>query len=418
MLPLLYGFWPFRAASLCLSLLIWVHFSNLAVAEQVAEQPAFETWLAAVKQEARGRGITDATLESAFSGITLNPKIIQKDRGQPEFTQTFWGYLDRAVPQIRVDRARRLMAKHGALLQKVEKAYGVQPRFLVSFWGLESNFGEFTGGDSVIRSLVTLAYDTRRSDFFRTQLMAALQILQEGHIGPKAMTGSWAGAMGQLQFIPTTFTGFAVDFNGDGRRDIWHDLPDVFASAANYLKSEGWQGDQTWGREVRLPANFNYDLSGKNILKPLSEWQKIGVRKIGGQDLPAVDIEGAVIVPAGARGPAFMVYGNFHATLAWNNSLLYAIAVGHLADRIAGKGPLQTPRPARETPMPTRDIAELQDLLGQLGYDVGTADGIAGSQTRAALKAFQRSQSLPTDGFPTPELLRRLRRAQGQGQGG
>jgi membrane-bound lytic murein transglycosylase B len=371
--------------------------------------PDFAAWLAALRAEALGQGISSATLDGALEGIEPLADVIERDRRQPEFTQTFWNYLDRGVTPTRIERGRMLLAQHGELLAEVEQRYGVQPRFLVAFWGLESNFGDYTGNFPVIGAVATLAYDERRSEFFRAQLLDALKILEEGHITPAAMTGSWAGAMGQLQFIPSTFVHYAVDEDGDGRRDIWQSLPDIFASAANYLASIGWDGSKTWGREVRLPPDFPWNLAGLDEKKSLADWQALGVRRVDGRDLPRVDIVGSVVLPAGYRGPAFLVYRNFRAILGWNRSLLYAIAVGHLADRIAGNPAFASARPPEERALSRRDVEELQELLLSLGFDPGTPDGVAGSQTRAALRAFQRTAGLPPDGYPSYEALQLLR---------
>jgi len=370
----------------------------------------FSTWLDGVKRDARTAGISQATIDSALTGLEPIARVVELDRKQPEFTQTFWSYLDKSVTTGRIERARRLLAENRPLLDRVHARYGVQPRFLVAFWGLESNFGEHTGGYSVIQALATLAFDARRAAFFRAQLMDALKIIDEGNITAADMRGSWAGAMGQLQFIPTTFVSYAVDFDGDGRRDIWRNLPDVFASAANFLGRVGWRGDETWGREVRLPANFDWDVASLKIRKPLAEWQRLGIRRADGADLPAADISGAIIVPMGHKGPAFLVYRNFDAILTWNRSILYAVAVGHLADRIAGLGPLGAKRPTGERPLKRAEVEEIQTLLATLGFDPGDTDGIAGSQTRVALKAFQRQVNLVADGYPSVEALEGLRR--------
>jgi len=374
----------------------------------------FSAWLDGVKRDARAAGISQATIDAALTGLEPIERVVELDRKQPEFTQTFWSYLDNSVTTGRIERARRLLAENRPLLDRVYARYGVQPRFLVAFWGLESNFGEHTGGYSVIQALATLAYDARRAAFFRAQLMDALKIIDEGSIAVADMRGSWAGAMGQLQFIPTTFVNYAVDFDGDGRRDIWGNLPDVFASAANFLGRVGWRGDETWGREVRLPADFDWDMASLKTRKPITEWQRLGVRRADGADLPAADIFGAIIVPMGHNGPAFLVYGNFDAILTWNRSILYAVAVGHLADRIAGLGPLGAERPAGERPLKRAEVEEIQTLLAVLGFDPGDADGIAGSQTQGALKAFQRQANLVPDGYPSVEALEGLRQVAAQ----
>lgn len=368
-------------------------------------QPGFHLWLEDFKAEALGKGISPQTLAEAFKDIKPIARVLELDQRQPEFTLTLGRYLKNAVTDQRVNQGRDLLVRHGELLQKVGRQYGVQPRFLVAFWGMESNFGEFTGGFSVIGALATLAHDPRRSGFFRRELIQALKILEEDHIKAKEMSGSWAGAMGQLQFMPSTFTGYAVDGNADGKNDIWRSLPDIFASAANYLRSVGWRGDETWGREVKLPAGFDWDLAGRGTKKTLGEWQALGVRQANGGNLPNGDHQGSILLPAGHRGPAFLVYQNFRTTMIWNNSTLYAIAVGHLADRLAGKGPLVAQVPAEEAPLRRSDIVLLQDRLAALGFDPGEADGRAGPKTRKALKAFQRSRGLPADGYPTREIL-------------
>jgi membrane-bound lytic murein transglycosylase B len=365
----------------------------------------FSSWLEGVRQEARAKGISEVTLHEAFDGLQPIPRVIELDRRQPEFTQTFWRYLDARVTEGRVERGRMLLELHAELLAGIEKQYGVQPRFLVAFWGLETNFGDYLGSFSVIGSLATLAHDPRRSEFFRSELLAALSIIDGRHISASEMFGSWAGAMGQPQFMPSTFVRFAVDADGDRKRDIWHSLPDVFASAANFLAESGWQGDKTWGREVRLPPGFNLELIGLEVKKTLAAWQILGVRKGNGNNLPRVHMKGSLILPAGHTGPAFLVYNNYRTTLQWNRSDLYAIAVGHLADRLAGKGPLVATRPASEQRLSRTQVEKIQELLRAQDFDPGPVDGVIGSQTRQAIKEFQRTAKLPADGHPTPELL-------------
>ncbi len=297
----------------------------------------FSAWLTEFKTEAASKGISDWTLEAAFKDIQLIKRVVELDRNQPEFKLTFDTYMKNVVTRSRVNRGSRLLAEHRELLESVSEKYGVQSRFLVAIWAIESNFGDHRGGFSVIKALTTLAYDARRSKFFRNELINALKILDEGHISLSDMRGSWAGAMGQVQFIPSSFVSFAVDFDGDGRKDIWKNLPDIFASAANYLSSYKWQKERTWGRQVDLPEWFDHDLAGLETVKPLAEWQKIGVRRFNGDDLPEVDITASLILPSGNEGPAFLVYNNYRAIYKWNKSHFYVIAVGTLADRIAAQ---------------------------------------------------------------------------------
>jgi membrane-bound lytic murein transglycosylase B len=373
----------------------------------------FQNWVGELRREALAGGVSAATFDRAFAGVAPIERVIELDRRQPEFTQTFWQYLDKRVTPERIERGRAQLAKHRKLLESVQRRYGVQPRFLVAFWALESNFGDYTGTFPAVAALATLAFDERRGTFFRQQLLALLAILDKDGI-PVDANSSWAGAMGQPQFIPTTYRDFAVDFDGDGKRDLWKSLPDVFGSSANYLASAGWQGNRTWGREVRLPADFDFALADLEIEKPLAEWQRLGVRKANGGDLPRVDISGSIILPGGATGgPALMVYRNFRAIMTWNRSLLYAAAVGHLADRLAGEGTLTTPRPAKEVPLSRSEITEIQHHLDRLGFDAGSPDGVVGPKTRKAIKSFQQHARLPADGFPTIGLLERLRSTAG-----
>ena len=382
--------------------------TNLAAAAPESADAAFRAWLDTLRNDARAKGISNATLDTALRGITPVKRIIELDRHQPEFTQTFWSYLNKRVNQRRIDIGRTLLLKHQRLLTDIHARYGVPPRYLVSFWGLETNFGTYTGGFHVIDALVTLAYDRRRANFFYTQLLGALQIIEDGHISPNAMTGSWAGAMGQMQFMPSTFIAHAVDYSGDGRKDIWQSLPDAFASAANYLSDMGWRSREIWGREVKLPSDIDLSLATMNTKKTLTTWSALGVRRADGRELPRADMQGAIVLPQGRKGPAFLVYDNFQVILRWNRSIHYAIAVGHLADRIVGRPAVINGRKAEHSPLSREDIKNLQGHLNRLGFDAGSPDGLPGPRTKAALRAFQKKHALPPDGYPSPSLLRFL----------
>lgn len=298
--------------------------------------PPFDGWLAELRAEALERGISAEILQDALIGVAPIPRVIELDRSQPEFTLTLDEYLDRVVPASRVQKGREMLAANRALLDEIGGAFGVQPRFIVALWGIETEFGRITGGFPVIASLVTLAHDGRRSEFFRKELFDALIILDQGNVTVEAMFGSWAGAMGQSQFMPSSFLGYAVDYDGDGRRDIWTTPADVFASAANYLSNYGWADDQTWGREVQLPDGFNPALLGLDTRKRLSEWQALGVRRADGRDLPARDLMGSIVMPDDEGPRSFVVYENFRTILKWNRSTYFGVAVGRLADRISG----------------------------------------------------------------------------------
>ncbi|HIJ42679.1 MAG: lytic murein transglycosylase [Rhodospirillales bacterium] len=308
----------------------------LLVLPAQAETLSFARWLEDLRQDALRHGVSAATLDSALSGIKPIARVIELDRKQPEFTLTFRQYQERVVPKARVEKGKRKLSENRTLLKKVGERFGVQPRFIVAFWGIETGFGRITGGYPVIAALTTLAFDGRRGAYFRRQLLDALTILDQGHIDIARMVGSWAGAMGQCQFMPSSFLAYAVDFDGDGRKDIWNSKEDVFASAANYLSRSGWRNDQTWGRPVKLPQSFDLYLADLKLRKRLSEWQRMGVRRANGADLPKRDLMASVVLAEGQAGPAFVVYNNYRAILKWNRSTFFAVAVGSLADRIGG----------------------------------------------------------------------------------
>lgn len=320
-------FWKLTALALMVGLM---------AAPPASASQDFAAWLDGVRAEALAAGISNATLDAALTGIEPIPRVIELDRRQPEFTLTLEQYLGRVVSTARIEKGRAKLAENKPLLEEVAARFGVQPRFVVALWGIETDFGRIDGGFPVVPALATLAFDGRRSAYFRKELMNALRILDQGHITPDRMKGSWAGAMGQSQFMPSSFLNFAVDYDGDGRRDLWTSRPDVFASASNYLARSGWQGDQTWGREVRLPAGFDGALEGPKTRKPLGEWQTLGVRRADGSDLPQRDLPASILRPAGADGPAYLIYDNFHVILKWNRSNFFALAVGRLADSLKG----------------------------------------------------------------------------------
>ncbi len=382
--------------------------AKVADSGAVLEAPdGFEECKLQLQEKAIAAGVSAKTAQEVMAKVEHVDRVIELDRKQPEFTTTFADYLNRRVNDDRVNKGRELIKEHSALLERVTEATGVPAAYLVAFWGLETNFGSYFGKMSVPDSLTTLACDARRSTFFTEQLIAALRIIDEGAIPADQMEGSWAGAMGHVQFMPTVFLKHAVDADGDGRRDLWNSLPDAMMSAGRFLQSMNWDGDYRWGREVLLPENFDYSLANGRRLD-LSEWRELGITDAFGKPLAREDIKAALIVPAGHRGPAFLAYHNFKVIMGWNRSEFYAIAVGHLADRIAGAGMLQNP-PPEDTPALSRDtILELQVALNERGYDAGKPDGITGPATRSAIRKYQHDEGLIADGFPEQELLDRL----------
>ena len=318
-----------------LFLLVLVLLMAVAGTASASSQP-FTQWLQGVKEEAARKGISQTTINAALSGIQPIPRVIELDRKQPEGKFTFAQYQDRVITQARIEQGRRLYRQHRTELEKAAQKYGVPAQYIVALWGIETSYGNNTGGFGVIPALATLAHDGRRAQFFRDELMNALKIIDAGHISAAAMKGSWAGAMGQNQFMPSSFHAYAVDGNGDGRRDIWTTLPDVFASTANYLHKSGWNEEQRWGRRISLPKGFPESLSGKKKKKTLQEWKNMGITLPGGTPLPVVPgMKAAIIVPDGLSGPSFLAYDNFAVIMKWNNSTYFATSVGLLADAIA-----------------------------------------------------------------------------------
>ncbi len=371
----------------------------------------FAEWQAGFRAQALSAGITPAVFDNAFAGVTPDMAVIRADRSQPEFSRPVWEYLDGALSPLRVRNGQALLIKYADILQRIEERYGVDRQALVSVWGMESNFGQFQGNNSVIRSLATLAYEGRRPAFAQAQLLAALQIIQHGDISADQMKGSWAGAMGQTQFIPTTYNTHAVDFDGDGRRDIWNSPGDALASTAHYLQSSGWQRGQPWGFEVKqLPANFDYALADGGIRKTVGEWMSLGIQLPPGASMPpnVEHLSAALLLPAGYRGPAFLALDNFRAILKYNNSSSYALAVGLLSERFAGGGVIRGDWPKDELPLSRSQRIDLQTVLSAKGYDAGNPDGIIGANTRKAIRAAQQSLGWPADGFPTVKLLESL----------
>ncbi len=376
---------------------------------QPASASGFRAWVVAFAQQAQRERIPAAVINAAFAGVSYDGEVVRRDRSQAEFTRQIWEYLDSAVSDSRVANGRQALARHGTALAAIERRYGVPAEVVVAIWGMETSYGSYRGSDSVIRSLATLAYDGRRQAFFEEQLMAALKILAAGDVAPRAMRGSWAGAMGHTQFMPTSFLDHAVDFTGDGRRDIWGDDPtDALASAANYLAANGWQTGQPWGVEVRLPAGFDYTQAGRDTRKSPRRWAALGVRDMAGREVPDHG-RASIFLPAGARGPAFMVFDNFAVIERYNPADAYVMGVGILSDRIAGRAGVRADWPRGDRALSRSEKMELQKRLTAAGYDTRGIDGMVGPDTQEAIRRFQRAAGLVPDGYASAALLQRLR---------
>ena len=371
--------------------------------------PAFDAWKVAFRPRALAAGISPQVADQALAQAQFLPDVIARDRRQAEFTRTLEDYLRIAASDERIAGGRAALSQHGATLRAIEDRFGVDAAVIAAVWGLESRYGTERGDIPVISATATLAFEGRRGPFFESQLLAALRILQRGDTAPQNLRGSWAGAMGHTQFIPTTFQDYAVDFTGDGRRDIWADDPtDGLASAANYLARMGWQRGQPWGVEVRLPQGFDTGLAGRGNARPVSDWTARGLRDMDGRALPALG-EAAVILPDGPLGPAFAVFRNFNVILRYNNSEFYGIGIGHLSDRLRGGGPVRGNfQPDRNgLRMPERQ--EIQQRLTAQGFDTQGADGVFGPNSQNALRAWQRARGLPETGQPSMAVLTALR---------
>jgi len=373
--------------------------------------PDFSTWLAQFRREALAQGISQTTLDAALADARPLPQVLELDRRQPEFFDTFWTYLDKRISPRRLERGQAALAEHNALLEEVQAHYGVPASVLVAFWGLETNYGGYLGDFPIPTALATLAFDPRRSAFFRGELLQSLRIIEAGHVAAADMKGSWAGAMGQVQFMPSTYLRYAVDGDGDGRKNLWASLPDAFHSAAHFLRELGWQPGQLWGREVRLPADFDWDSARLSVKKPVNAWAKLGVTQADGSPLPDSNLAGAIVLPQGHAGPAFLVYRNFEVIMDWNRSLNYALAVGHLSDRLLGQPALLGGRGADNRPLSREQVVDMQRLLAAHGLDVGEPDGLPGPKTRLAIRAWQREAGVPVDGYASLELLEQLQKA-------
>jgi membrane-bound lytic murein transglycosylase B len=387
-----------------------VTFVTQAQESQIPEADTFPQCIERLQQQALNAGVSENTTVDILGKVKPLPKILGYDRNQPEFVQTFTGYFSKRVTNWRVNKGREKLAEHREFLSKLTQQYGVPAHYLISFWGLETNFGGIKGKIPTIAALTTLACDQRRSDYFSGELVQALLLLERENLDPKDMIGSWAGAMGHTQFMPTAYMKYAKDGDADGKVDLWNNELDALASAANFLQNLGWKTGFRWGREVLLPEGFNYQLAGKSQPQPLSFWSQQKITQVSGRTLGSNNLEAALLIPAGHTGSAFMIYPNFDVILRWNNSEYYGIAVGHLADRIKGQDTLSKPLP--ELPNYTlTEMQQFQDKLNQLGFDVGVADGILGPATRIGVRGFQATVGLIADGYPSKETVEAVMQA-------
>ncbi|MDT8438692.1 MAG: lytic murein transglycosylase [Wenzhouxiangellaceae bacterium] len=378
-----------------------------AVPRANADSDLFRSCLEAIGRQAVDTGLDPGRVETLLGQLEPQPRVLELDRAQPEFRQTFAGYMRTRVNERRIWQGRLMLAQHAELLLRLQREFGVPGRYLVAFWGMETNYGSFLGRMPTLDSLATLACDERRSEFFTAELIQALTLAEREGLGSDQMRGSWAGAMGHTQFMPSAYLAHAIDGDGDGRVDLWNSIEDALSSAANFLAELGWRPGARWGREVRLPEGFDYRLAAENGWRPLREWARLGIRNIDDGALPIADFEASLRVPMGHSGPAFLIYPNFEVILRWNRSENYAIAVGHLADRIVG-GPSISHLPAEDRLPSGTALLAMQRALAERGFDPGELDGVLGPATRAALREFQSAADLVADGYPDPETLTAL----------
>jgi len=381
------------------------------LAVPAAAQTEFANCLQNIKAEAVRQGVPAAVADRALQNLTPDQKVLELDQRQPEFTQTYGKYVGNSVTPDRIATGQKKFTQWRSLLTALQQEYGVPPQYLLAFWGMETNFGTYMGDFQALRSVATLACMTSRVAFFTNESIQALKILASNHMTSAQMKGSWAGAMGNMQFMPSTFTKYAVDRDGDGKIDIWSSMPDAFASAANFLRGIGWKPGLPAAEEVVLPTNFPLEQADTTVEKPVRAWAAMGVKRAGGGPLPQSDENASIVLPAGWRGPAFILYPNFKAVMNWNRSTLYALAVSILAQQIAGGPAVMQPAPQDDQPFSHDTIVDMQTRLARLGFYTDEADGLLGPKTRSALRMFQKQAGLPADGHPTPEVVARLQKA-------
>jgi lytic murein transglycosylase len=379
-----------------------------ALAAPCRSDTPFDRWLDGIKREALAQGISPAVLAAAAPHLVFDQGIVNRDRGQGVFAQSFLQFSDRMAAGYRIQKGAALIRRHAALFERIQRQYGVPPEPIVAYWGLETDFGANIGNLPTLKSLTSLAYDCRRPEKFRPELIDALRIVQRGDLSPQQMVGAWAGELGQMQFMPSTYVKYAVDGDGDGRRDLLRSAPDAIVSAGNFLAGLGWRRGEPWLQEVRVPANMPWEQADLTIEHARAQWARYGITLRDGRPLPADGLKASLLLPMGRLGPAFLAYPNFKVLLEWNESLVYSTTAAYLATRIAGAPPVQ--RGSAPDALSAREVFELQRLLTARGFNVGKVDGRAGLQTRAAVKQAQQRLGLPADSWPTADLLERLRR--------
>ncbi len=376
-----------------------------------AQTTDFASCLQNIRSEALRQGVPATVADTALRGLTPDQKVLDLDSRQPEFSLTYGKYIGNSVTPDRVAKGQQKMTQYASLLGQLQSEYGVPAQYLVSFWGMETNYGTFMGDFSALRSVATLACMTKRTAFFTNEAVQGLKILANNHMTTQQMKGSWAGAIGILQFLPSTFPKYAVDRDGNGKIDIWNSMPDAFASAANFLRGIGFKPGLPAAEEVVLPQNFPLDQADTTVEKPVKTWAQMGVKRGGNKPLPTSDDNASIVLPAGWRGPAFILYPNFKAVMNWNRSTLYALAVSILAQQLAGGPPVMQTAPEDDQPLSHDTVVDMQTKLTKLGFYSEDTDGLLGPKTRSAVRLFQKQAGMPADGHPTNEVIARLQQA-------
>lgn len=397
-----------RGLTIAAAIVLLAGTAGTAAAKCRTSQP-FDRWLDDVRREAAAQGVSARTLALATPYLVYDQSIVNRDRGQGVFAQSFLQFSDRMAAAYRQTRGAALIRQHASIFARIEREFGVPPYPIAAFWGLETDFGAVQGDLPTLRSVTSLAYDCRRWELFREQLFAALKVIDRGDLTPEEMKGPWAGEIGQFQFLPAHYYEYAVDYDGDGRRDLRRSIPDALGSAGNFLRQLGWRRGEPWLTEVRVPQNLPWDQADLEITHPRAQWGRWGVTQANGQPLPADNLPASLLLPMGRTGPAFLAFHNFQVLLKWNQSLVYTTTAGYLATRIAGAPAVSRGQPNIAV-LTAQQAAELQRLLNARGYDAGKVDGKLGLQSRGAVKKAQIRLGMPADSYPTPDLLERLRR--------